>query len=121
MTNGNTDNTDRGFSFGGRHEQKVRSDTPAPNQYDVEKCNFSRQPSFTMGSRRKIEKPSTTPGKDTTIGINMRHNLWKMFCVFSVTGPSTYSLDRYNLDHQPAFSFGLRPEQKVNNVLYIYK
>lgn len=60
MANGSLDA--KGFSFGGRHEQKVRSDTPAPNQYAAEKCNFSRSFSFTMGGRRKVEKHDSTPG-----------------------------------------------------------
>lgn len=52
----------KAFTFGSRPEQKVRSDTPAPNQYEAEKCNFTRQPSFTFGGRRKDEKPNQTPG-----------------------------------------------------------
>lgn len=53
----------KAFTFGSRPEQKVRSDTPAPNQYEAEKCNFTRQPSFTFGERRKDQKPAQTPGK----------------------------------------------------------
>lgn len=55
-------NQTKAYSFGTRPEQKVRSDTPAPNQYAAEKCNFSRQPSFTFGGRRKVDKPDATPG-----------------------------------------------------------
>lgn len=29
--------------------------------------------------------------------------------------PGTYSPEKCNLDHQPSFSFGTRPEQKVRN------
>lgn len=52
----------KAFTFGSRPEQKVRSDTPAPNQYAADKCNFNRQPSFTFGGRRIVEKPNQTPG-----------------------------------------------------------
>lgn len=59
-------NQTKAYSFGTKPEQKVRSDTPAPNQYAAEKCNFNRQPSFTFGGRRIVEKPDTTPGMYTT-------------------------------------------------------
>lgn len=62
VANSTLDKT-KAFSFGSRHEPKVRSDTPAPNQYATEKCNFNRQPSFTFGERRNVEKKSDTPGK----------------------------------------------------------
>lgn len=61
VANSTLDKT-KAFSFGSRPEQKVRSDTPAPNQYAAEKCNFNRQPSFTFGGRRIVEKKSATPG-----------------------------------------------------------
>lgn len=61
-TIGNAISQTKAFTFGSRPEQKVRSDTPAPNQYEAEKCNFTRQPSFTFGGRRKDEKPNQTPG-----------------------------------------------------------
>ena len=48
------------FSFGLRPEEKIRSDSPAPNQYSPEK--LEHQPAFSFGGRHNTEKPNQTPG-----------------------------------------------------------
>lgn len=100
------------FTFGSRPEQKIRSDSPAPNVYSPEKCKLEHLPAFTFGGRHNTEKPSKTPGKqrdkirfDTSIFMYPNY----------IAAPGDYAPEKCNLDHQTAFSFGLRPEAKVRS------
>lgn len=95
---------------------QIKSDSPSPNHYDIEKAKsvLDYQPSFSFGGKYDKEKPSTTPGKYHTSFIY--YYLWKtidIWCIFMFEAPNQYEPQKCQLDHQPAFSFGLRPEQKV--------
>lgn len=39
-----------------------------------------------------------------------------MFVCVDFLAPGSYAPENVNLEHQPAFSFGLRPEQKIEHV-----
>lgn len=36
---------------------------------------------------------------------------------YKILAPGAYSPEKVNLEHQPAFSFGSRPEEKINNIV----
>lgn len=87
----------------------------APGTYSPEKCNLSRQPSFTFGSKSPQKVRSDTPGElfsDPSAPrlISIAHE-----CSLLRTAPSAYATEKVNLSYQPAFSFGSRPDEKIKS------
>lgn len=87
----------------------------APGAYSPEKTNFEHQPAFTFGGRYDTEKPSKTPG---TYFFTTTKLYDLQFCKFNSSNlaPGSYSPEKCKLEYQPAFSFGIKPEQKIESV-----
>lgn len=86
----------------------------APGTYSPEKCNLSRQPSFTFGTKSDQKVRSDTPGKRCSVRILVLHVNYhenSLIC----TAPSAYATEKVNQSFQPAYSFGLRPEEKIKS------
>lgn len=86
----------------------------APGSYSPEKCKLDFQPAFTFGGRHNLEKPSQTPGIYFFSNQILIFPKSKLFvCVY--LAPGSYAPEKCLLDHQAAFSFGIKPEQKIKN------
>lgn len=92
----------------------------APGTYSPEKYSSDHQPSYSFGSKHEQKLKSDIPGN------GKMHLAWlnplrfeepyKSAILNSYLAPGAYSPEKYNLDHQPAYSFGSRQEQKVKSI-----
>lgn len=88
----------------------------APGTYSPEKYGLDQQPSFTFGSRPEEKVKTDIPGKCMSADPSILYpNKFAIPYCYLPIAPGTYSPEKCNLDHQPSYSFGSRPADKIKS------